>query len=355
MNKVVFGIVGGGWRTEFYLRIARGLPDRFDICGLVVRDLDKGKALEAKWGVRTYQTIEELLEATNPTFMVVSVGWEAAPMFTSLLVERGIPVLSETPPAPDLSGLIELNKLTEKGGRIQVAEQYHLQPLHAARLNLANSGLLGEVSQAQVSVCHGYHAMSLIRRFLGLKFENATITAHSFSSPLLQNPERQGSEMKHVNSKQIISLLDFDGKLGLFDFTDDQYFSWVRALRLTIRGEIGEIVDQQVRYLKEERLPIDIELKRCNAGENGNLEGYFLKGILAGDQWVYENPFIPGRLSDDEIAIASCLVKMDIYAKGGPDFYSLAEASQDHYLAMMMNRAASNNEKVRTESQPWTY
>lgn len=47
MKKVVFGIVGGGWRTEFYLKIAMALPERFEICGLVVRDVDKGKVLSA--------------------------------------------------------------------------------------------------------------------------------------------------------------------------------------------------------------------------------------------------------------------------------------------------------------------
>lgn len=353
MEKIVFGIIGGGWRAEFYLRIVQALPQRFDVCGLVVRDEAKGRVLEAKWGVKTYRTLEALLEQGAPTFMVVSVGWESAPLYTSLLVERGIPVLTETPPAPDLEGLIELNKLTQLGGKIQVAEQYHLQPLHAARLNMANAGWLGEVSQAQVSVCHGYHGMSLIRRFLGIEFENATITTHSFTSPLVQNPEREPGEWKLVDSEQVIAILDFGGKMGVYDFTSNQYFSWIRALRLTVRGSEGEIVDHQVRYLQDQRTPVELDLKRMNAGENGNLEGYYLKGILAGDRWIYENPFIPGRLTDDEIAIASCLEKMDTYAKGGPEFYSLAEASQDHYLSLMIEQAIKDKATVHTATQPW--
>jgi hypothetical protein len=32
--------------------------------------------------------------------------------------------------------------------------------------------------------------------------------------------------------------------------------------------------------------------------------------MLAGEEWIYKNPFIPGRLTDDEIAIATCLKKM---------------------------------------------
>ena len=58
-----------------------------------------------------------------------------------------------------------------------MAEQYHLHPLHAARIAIANSGKLGEISQVQISECHGYHGISLMRKLLGIGFENASITA----------------------------------------------------------------------------------------------------------------------------------------------------------------------------------
>ena len=90
-----------------------------------------------------------------------------------------------------------------------------------------------------------------------------------------------------------------------------------------------------------------------DAGHDGNLEGYYHKGILAGSEWVYRNPFAPARLTDDEIAVATCLDKMAHYAAGGPDFYSLAEASHDHYLGMLIEQAARSGETVHTEVQPW--
>jgi len=62
---------------------------------------------------------------------------------------------------------------------------------------------------------------------------------------------------------------------------------------------------------------------------------------------------MPARLYDDEIAIASCLVKMADYASGGPSFYSLAEASQDHYLGMLIERAVATGETIESETQPW--
>ncbi len=50
-----------------------------------------------------------------------------------MLVERGVPVLSETPPAPEVADVIDLWEYVEdKGEKVCVAEQYFLQPYYAA-------------------------------------------------------------------------------------------------------------------------------------------------------------------------------------------------------------------------------
>jgi len=207
----------------------------------------------------------------------------------------------------------------------------------------------------QLSVCHGYHAMSLMRKFLGIHFENAQISAYNFISPIIGGPGRNGDpeQEKMEESHQVIARLDFGEKLCVYDFSGDQYFSWIRSQHFLLRGDKGEINDSKVRYLKDFRTPIELDLKRLNTGENGNLEGHYLKGIYAGEEWVYTNPFIPGKFTDDEIAIAACLRKMDQYVNGGQEFYSLAEASQDHYLALMIEEAVSTNKIVITETQTW--
>ena len=41
----------------------------------------------------------------QPDFVIVSVPWQVTPELTVRLVEQAIPVLAETPPAPDLPGL----------------------------------------------------------------------------------------------------------------------------------------------------------------------------------------------------------------------------------------------------------
>lgn len=357
MSQINFAIVGGGWRSKFYLRIARALPAQFKVCGMVVRDKSKGRIIEKTWGITTYRTIDQLLKNKNPEFVVVAVSWSAAPKISIELAKRKIAILSETPPAPDLEGLIELYNLLQKyDASYQVAEQYHLQPLHSARIKIANSGLLGEeINQVQISVCHDYHAISLIRKFLGIKFENVKISAQKFETPLIAGPDFEGDpETKQEKiSEQTIATLDFGDKMALYDFSDDQYFSWIRELRLLVRGKRGEINNKKVKYLKDFKTPIEFNLNRMNAGEDGNLEGYYLKGILAGENWLYKNPFIPGRLTDDEIAIASSLKKMSSYLNGGEEFYNFAEAAQDHYLSLLIKEAVDKNKSIKSCRQPW--
>lgn len=355
-GRIEFGIVGGGWRAEFFLRVAQALPERFHVAGMMVRDAAKGAAIEAKWGVKTCRDMDAFLKGGRHPFAVVSVPSEAAKGIVPELLSHGVPVLMETPPAWTVEGLEEFYKLASKpGGKVQVAEQYAFQPLHAARLNLVKSGRLGKVSQAQVSVAHDYHGISLIRRFLGVGFEDACVRGFEFKSPIVEGRGRNGGPDKEriASSGQKFGSLDFGGKLGIYDFTGDQYFSWIRSPRVLIRGERGEVNNCDIRHLLDFKTPIQTEFMRQEAGQDGNLEGLYLKGICAGGEWLYVNPFAPGRLSDDEIAVATCLAKMQGYVDGGPAFYSLAEACQDTYLGLMVGKAAASGETLKTQRQAW--
>ncbi len=356
MNPIRFGLIGGGWRAEFYLRIAEAAPERFRVAGVVARDPAKGEKLERRWRVPTFRTMQELAARGDSDFLVVCVAAKANAQVLEAAAGLGLPLLAETPPGQTLEELRALHRLTEQGARVQVSEQYIFQPLHAARLAVVASGKLGAVAQAQVSAAHGYHGVSLIRHFLGVRGEPCAVRAMTFSSPLVAGPGRDGppTEERVRSSAQTLAWLDFGDKLGVYDFTGDQYFSWVRSPRVLVRGERGEIHDETVRFLRDFLTPAEFDLRRLDAGQQGNLEGYYHKGYLAGEEWVYRNPFAPARLSDDEIAIATSLQKMAEYAAGGPAFYSLAEASQDRYLDLLIQQAAQTGELVRAEPQPWT-
>jgi predicted dehydrogenase len=357
MEVAEFMVIGAaGWRAEFFLRVAQNLPARFRCIGGVVRDRTKAERFTATWGLPAYGTIDELLAAAGkPLFAVVSVNRNSAPIVMAELTERRIPCLCETPPAGDLAGLEQVNSLTVKGGRIQVAEQYIFQPMHVARLAVCASGMLGTVSQAQISFSHGYHNISLIRHYLGIGYEPVKISARRFTFPVVQGFDRVGppKEEKIVQQPQTFALFDFGNKLGVFDFETNQHRSYVRSLRVLVRGDRGEINDTRVRHLNDFRTPMSFELERSDAGHDSNLEGYYHHGITGGGRWWYTNPFGDARLYDDELAVATCTEKMATYARGGPDFYPLAEGSHDQYLALMLEQAVTSGQTVEVVPQKW--
>lgn len=357
MKQIQFAIIGGaGFRAQAYLRIARALPRHFRVTGLVVRQAEKGQAMEEEWGIPSYRTLEELLARGRPDFIVVSAGKGAAAEILPGLAERGIPALLETPPAPDLAGLRHVyEELTRRGALVQVAEQYHLSPLHAARLALIGEGRLGRVTEATVSISQFYHAISLMRKYLGIQYEDAEVTGMRFLSPQIAGPGREGvpKEEKLVQQPRDLVWFHFGDRLGIYDFTKDQHRSWIRSNHVSVRGERGEIFDRQLNLLADYQTPLHLELKRVNRGEEENLEGYFLEGILAGERYAYRNPYTPARLLDDELAIAGCLTRMGEYAAGGKGFYSLAEACQDTYLGLAAEEAIRTGKTLRTEPQPW--
>jgi predicted dehydrogenase len=350
-----FGIVGTGWRSEFYLRAAAACPDRFQCVGLVSRDPDRESHTGSAYGIPLFGSAEQMIESGDPLFTVTSLAWEANPDTIALLTDLGQPVLSETPPAETVEELERVYGLVGKGAKIQVAEQYHLQPHHYARIAYAESGKLGRITQAQVSAAHGYHGISLIRRLLGVGFENASVTGRTFESPIVKTMGRGGPDEKEeiAETTQKFAMFDFGDRLGVFDFMSDQYRSHIRGQRVMVRGVRGEIVQDVATYLQDHVTPISLQFRRREAGSCGNLEGNYLKGYTIGEDWIYRNPLVPGSLADDDLAVGHCMLKMAEFAEGGPEFYSLAEACQDRYLDIVMEQAQESGEAVETKTQLW--
>lgn len=350
-----FALVGGGWRAEFFARIARELPDQFQLAGVVQRDPAKAAAFGARWQVPALGSHGAIAEA-GVDFVVVSVRPEAHLEILTELHRLGLAVLCETPAAPDLEALVAIWRLVEQGFRLHVAEQYLFQPLHAARLRLIAEGALGQVSSARVSVAHGYHGVSLMRHFLGIGFADCTVRGKRFASRALEGPSRHGwpEEERFVATTQLLGEFDFGDRLGLFDFTDVQYRSPVHSHHVVIRGDRGEISDLELRVMPDYGEPLTRAFTRAESGRYSDLYGYALKTIACGDQTLWKNPWPGTRLMDDEIAIAVAMRRMAALVRGeGGGPYPYAAAAQDQYLTLLMQQAAQSGETMRAVRQPW--
>lgn len=355
---VRFALVGTGYRATYFERAARALPTRFELTGAVSRSAAGARVATEGWRVPAHRTVAELLAAGRPDFAVVSVPWSAAVPATAELAAAGVPVLTETPPGPDLAGLREVTALTAGGARVQVAEQYPYQPWHAARIAITDAGVLGPVHEAALSVAHGYHAFALMRRHLGVTGGPAVVRAVR-SGAAVRRPAGRGGprpEPGLVTEQRIHGIVDFGGKVGTYDFGDAQYWSLTQQHHVLLRGRDGELADTTLLRMSTVDGPdaaVTVPLVRQSAGEGGDMAGLYPRGIAGGDRWWWRNPFPGARLFDDEIAVATVLELMGSYARGGPAFYGAADGAQDHYLNLALLRAADTGETVRTEPQPW--
>ena len=376
MAKWKIGFIGTGHRSAFYIRVAKMLPDLFEVCCAMDINAERVKLFAETWGIQGFTSAEEMFNSCKPDFVVAAVVPEIAGTCIRECVKAGVPVLSETPPALSLADLIELNDMVKHGAKIQVAEQYNFIPLYASILEVIRSGRIGDVSHAQVGLAHLHHGYSLLRNILGLGFENAKVTAFRFEEPILDGPTRFGTYVpKERNihpSTHTMAMLEFEGKSGVFEFVDNEsYNSWIRMPHVRVFGSTGEITDSTVRMLKDQATPVTMDIKRM---ETVWYDYMLLYGLTLGDEWIYKNKYQPVargasfttfygrsvdfsspnfRLSDGEIAIADVLVGMGEYASGGPEIYSLAEASQDQYMVLCMEESVATGKPVMMTTQSW--
>jgi predicted dehydrogenase len=339
-----FAVVGAGFRAAAYWRLAARL-DGLSCVGAVVRS-------PCRLPVPAYRSVAECLAGARPDFLVTAVPRTVNPDVIIAAVERGVPVLSETPPAPDAAGLRELWAAVGESGLVQVAEQYLLMPTHAARAAVVDRGLIGAPSQVHVSSTQLYHAVSLIRGLLGAGREPVTVRATRHRAPLLDPLNRAGwtGATEPRTATTTIATLDFGaGRRGLYDFTDNQTRNQLRFRRLLVRGSHGELRDDEVVRLAGPRTIVRTPLVRGRGAHDPDTAH-----LTLGDEVLFRNPYAGLRFNDDEIATAALLEATAAWVRGeGPEPYPLAEGAQDHLIGLAIEEAAETGRTVTTGTPPW--
>ena len=336
MAKLRYLIVGSGWRSLFYLRVAQALPERFEVCAMLCRTPEKAEKMHREYGAPVSTSVGECI-AMKPDFVVVAVNKASIADVSRQWLERGFAVLSETPAALEEDTLRQLWQLHRQGAKLQVAEQYWLYPTLAGRLAAAGSGALGPVHFARLSVAHGYHGASLARRFLGAGQQPVKITGRRWTDRVVETDSRWGVVKNgSVVEKDLQQhTLEFAGGATAFlDFCGVQYHSFLRSTHTSVQGERGELYDDTLRCLDKAGEPVCRQLAPVQ-------EPLVLEAQKAG-------------LNEDETAIACYLDRMQDYLAGGAEVYPLAEALQDAYLSLLMERALQQPGRVvESKPQPW--
>lgn len=351
-RMTTFALVGFGFRAATIHGVAQRLPE-VDCVGAVVRE-PRRRSLP----VPAFPDLATCVRETHPDFLVAAVPKAVNPSVITEAVAREIPVLAETPPAPDVTGLRELWTAAGPSGLVQVAEQYLLMPAHAARLAAVRTGIIGAPTQVQVSSTQQYHAMSLIRGLLGVGHAPAAVRAVRTVAPLLDPLGRGGwtGDTDPRPATTTIATVDFGGgRSAVYDFTTNQTRNLLRFRRLLVRGTHGELQNDEVVHLAAPQTIGRTALVRRQSGHDLDLNGFDTETILLDGRVMFRNPYGGCRFNDDEIATATLLDAMAAWVRGaGPPPYPLAEGAQDHLLALAVEEAAETGREITTTAEVWS-
>ena len=136
MEKVRIGFIGSGWRAHGYMRIIEKLHDRMEVAGVFAHSEKSALKLEKEFPGKVHQNLEQFLE-NDYDFVMILIPRQHVLYYLEEVLKKQIPVLCETPPGDGMEELKKCYLLKQKyNGKIQVAEQYFLQPYHNAVIRL---------------------------------------------------------------------------------------------------------------------------------------------------------------------------------------------------------------------------
>ena len=360
MGKYHFIIIGSGWRSLYYVRIAKAMPDILRLDAMYCRTQEKADKMAEEFSIHTTTSIEECV-GYKPDFAVVAVNKTSICDVSIEWMDRGITVLSETPAALDMDSLKKLYRYhmsDDKTDKKQVvAEQYREYPYNKARINLVNSGVLGDISCLNISIAHEYHGFSLIRAYLGIKpDENYTVSGKIYEFPTTQTLTRYDkfTDGRIAPKKRCVAVFEFEsGKVAWYDFDSEQYHSPIRKNMIKVQGVRGELINNELYYLDEnnvgrkETIVTDINKVMTGNGNPNLAQVNEIKKIAFGDKILYEPVWGLRGLSEDETAIATLMCKTAEYSRGQAlPPYSLENALADAYAAILLDEAVRTSNKV---------
>ena len=366
MKKYRFVIVGSGWRSLFFVRIAKALPHLFEVCALLCRTEEKAKRIAEENGIYTTTSIEEC-KAMKPDFVVVAVNKASMTEVSMEWMGYGFTVLCETPAALSVDALNELWHLHCEGGRLIVAEQYLYEPLCQAKRKLIDKGLIGERSFLHLSAAHEYHGASLMRVYLNETAEAAfRVSAKAYTFPTVETLSRYEkiTDGRIAEKARTVATFEFaDGKVCVYEFDSEQYRSPIRNNYVKLQGVRGEMKDEAFFWLDDSNEPRKGRLFSegrvfTRESENPNLKNGFecqeirLLQEDVEEEVLYETAFKGYDLSEEEIAIVTLMLQAAEYDRE-QSTKSLQNTLQDAYMAILMKQAADTGETVASCEQVW--
>jgi len=377
-----FVIVGSGWRSLYYVRIAKALPEKFQLCAMLCRTKEKADKMAGEYDIHTTISIEECRNM-QPNYIVVAVNKDSIAQVATEWMNYGFTVLCETPASLKISELESLWHLHGQGRKLVVAEQYMYYPRYSAMLKILRQNIIGEPYNINISLAHDYHGASLMRVFLNENIKTPFTVrgkTYEFSTVETLNRQERFTDGRKGKKSRTVATFEFaDGKVAWYDFNSEQYRSPIRKNLVKVEGEKGQLRDGVIDFLGEDFLEWRGEFKAVEnhivtGNPNPNLyqvneiekilfhrEKRDMHGKVtdSADDIVYQAYFGKCGLGEDETAIAKMMEQTFSYAVNPTrealncQEEALKNALQDCYMAILMEQAVVTGEQIKSEKQIW--
>ncbi len=344
-------IVGSGYRSEYFGRIARNYPGLFNAMFLC-RSEEKARLVTEHTGIDATVELQEAL-VFKPDFVVVAVDREHVADVTEEWVLRGFPVVAETAVGSSMEKLHRLWELQKtRDAKIVCCEQYFRHPLINEGISAVSGGMLGTPSYCYLSLVHDYHAASILRKALGTYGESYVMHGERKQSPIVETDSRYEAFYDgHIGqeTRDIVHITYESGKTAVYDFASTEYRSYIRSRHITVRCERGEWNDRVLYYLNERNEP------QKKLISDGIPEKYrILDSQALKDARRIWQPELQLDTLHDEYAIATILLDMKEYIAGGASPYPLEEALDDAVFWLSVQEAVKDPWKeIKVPGMPW--
>jgi len=270
-------VLGSGYRASLYFRIAKALPEQFEICMVLCHSEESACRVKEKFDFPVTCKDEDMINS-KPDFVVSAVTKTLMCDTVEKWLNIGIPVLSETPVSLDNGRLFQVWENIKNNNytcnKLQVAEQYAFYPTYDARIQIVKSGLIGEPVSMTISCMHDYHAVSIIREFLDTGINDVNVIGKAYQMKVTDTKTRYEILTKGdvVSKEEKHLIMEYDNeKTAFYDFMSDQYRSDIRNRFINVRGTRGEITDNMVYFLKDNNVAASEKMDVYKDEETGEI------------------------------------------------------------------------------------
>lgn len=318
MDRLNIALVGAGRRGGgAHAPVIAALDDVFNFVAICDATEERAQEVAARYGCRAYTSARDLVANESLDIADVVVPGEAHHALSCFFSNHGIHQIVETPIAVTLPlADLMIETARENGVKLEVAENYHRQPLMRLRQAVIDSGAIGDVSRIyRIFEEGGFHGMSILRLWAGA--DPTGIMGISHTSPVV--PIIDHRLRHHEDEKLSIGFIDFANGVAALS----AYSNVIHARSLgrgafhfsQIDGTHGTIVGDAVHAVPADELlsgaqSTGVLPQRFTSERNGVEVLERLEVGLPEQRITWENPFQQYPLSEDQVQVADELLSI---------------------------------------------